>query len=95
MTVKPLHDRVLVKRLEEETKTAGGIIIPDNSKEKPAQGEVISVGSGYTNQDGSRRELEVKTGDKVLFQKFSGSEVKVDGQEYLIMKENEILGILQ
>lgn len=95
MTVKPLHDRVLVKRIEEENKTAGGIIIPDNSKEKPAQGEVVSVGSGYTNQDGSRRALEVKEGDKILFGKYAGSEVKVDGSDYLIMKEEEILGVLQ
>ena len=95
MTVRPLHDRVLVKRIEEENKTAGGIIIPDNSKEKPAQGEIVSVGSGYVNQDGSKRELEVKAGDKVLFGKYSGSEVKVDGNDYLIMKEEEILGILQ
>ncbi len=95
MTVKPLNDRVLVRRIEEETKTAGGIIIPDNSKEKPAQGEVVSVGTGYVNQDGSRRALEVKEGDKVLFGKYSGSEVKVEGNDYLIMKEEEILGILQ
>ena len=95
MTVKPLHDRVLVKRIEEENKTAGGIIIPDNSKEKPAQGEVVSVGSGYINQDGSRRALDVKEGDKVLFGKYSGSEVKMDGHDFLIMKEDEILGILQ
>jgi chaperonin GroES len=95
MTVRPLHDRVLVKRVEEENKTAGGIIIPDNSKEKPAKGEVVSVGSGYVNQDGSRRELEVKAGDRVLFGKYSGSEVKVEGSDYLIMKEDEILGILQ
>lgn len=95
MTVRPLHDRVLVRRIEEENRTAGGIIIPDNSKEKPAQGEVVSVGTGYVNQDGSRRELEVKTGDKVLFGKYSGSEVKVEGNDYLIMKEDEILGILQ
>lgn len=95
MTVRPLHDRVLVRRIEEENKTAGGIIIPDNSKEKPAQGEVVSVGSGYVNQDGSKRELEVKAGDKVLFGKYSGSEVKVDGNDYLIMKEDEILGVLQ
>ncbi|MBC75230.1 MAG: co-chaperone GroES [Halobacteriovoraceae bacterium] len=95
MTVKPLHDRVLVRRVEEENKTAGGIIIPDNSKEKPAQGEVVSVGTGYVNQDGSRRALEVKEGDKILFGKYSGSEVKVEGNDYLIMKEDEILGILQ
>ena len=95
MTVKPLHDRVLVKRVKEENKTAGGIIIPDNSKEKPAQGEVVSVGTGYVNQDGSRRALEVKEGDRILFGKYSGSEVKVEGNDYLIMKEDEILGILQ
>jgi chaperonin GroES len=95
MSVKPLHDRVLVKRLEEENKTAGGIIIPDNSKEKPARGEIVAVGSGYVNQDGSLRKLEVKSGDKVLFGKYAGTEVKVAGQEYLIMKEEEILGILQ
>ena len=95
VSVKPLHDRVLVKRLEEENKTAGGIIIPDNSKEKPAQGEIVAVGSGYRNNDGTTTALEVKTGDKVLFGKYSGSEVKVSGNEYLIMKEDEILGILQ
>lgn len=95
MSVRPLHDRVLVKRLEEVNKTAGGIIIPDNSKEKPAQGEVVSVGSGYRMNDGSVKELEVKKGDKVLFGKYSGTEVKVEGQDYLIMKEDEILGILQ
>lgn len=95
MTVKPLQDRVLVRRLEEETKTAGGIIIPDNSKEKPAQGEVVSVGSGHRLADGSVRALEVNAGDKILFGKYSGTEVKVEGDEYLIMKEDEILGILQ
>ena len=94
-TVKPLQDRVLIKRLEEETTTAGGIIIPDNSKEKPAQGEVVSVGSGYRANDGSFQALEVKVGDKVLFGKYSGSEVKVEGSDFLIMKEDEILGILQ
>jgi chaperonin GroES len=81
--------------LKKKPKQQVELLFQITSKEKPAQGEVISVGSGYTNQDGTRRELEVKTGDKVLFQKFSGSEVKVDGQEFLIMKENEILGILQ
>jgi chaperonin GroES len=95
MTVKPLQDRVLIKRLEEENKTAGGIIIPDNSKEKPAQGEVVAVGSGYRLQDGSTRALEVKAGDKILFGKYSGTEVKVEGSDFLIMKEDEILGILQ
>lgn len=95
MQVRPLQDRVLVQRLEEETKTAGGIIIPDNNKEKPAQGKVVSVGSGYRNQDGSVRALDVKAGDKVLFGKYAGTEVKVEGQEYLIMREEDILGILQ
>jgi len=95
MTVRPLQDRVLIKRLEEETKTAGGIIIPDSHKEKPAQGEVVSVGSGYRLQDGTVKSLEVKKGDKVLFGKYSGTEVKVEGQTYLIMKEDEILGVFQ
>jgi len=95
MTVKPLHDRVLVKRLEEETKTASGIIIPDNSKEKPSEGEIIAVGSGYRLADGSLRALDVKAGDKVLFEKWGGTEVKVDGEDYLVMKEEKILGILQ
>ena len=94
MQVKPLQDRVLVKRLEEESKTTSGIIIPDNNKEKPAQGEIISVGTGYRLDDGSVRSLEVKEGDKVLFGKYSGTEVKLDGQEYLIMKEDDLLGIL-
>ena len=95
MVVRPLQDRVLIKRLEEETKTAGGIIIPDNHKEKPAQGEVVSVGTGYRLQDGTVKAIELKKGDKVLFGKYSGTEVKVDGNNYLIMKEEEILGILQ
>lgn len=95
MTVKPLQDRVLIKRLEEENKTAGGIIIPDNSKEKPARGEVVAVGSGYRLNDGTVKQLEVKAGDKILFGKYAGTEVKVDGNDYLIMKEDEILGILQ
>ncbi len=96
MEVRPLQDRVLVKRLAEETKTAGGIIIPDNHKEKPAQGEIIAVGTGYRNQnDGTVRPLDVKKGDKVLFGKYSGTEIKIDGKDYLIMKEDDILGILQ
>ncbi len=94
-SVRPLQDRVLIKRLEEETKTAGGIIIPDNSKEKPAQGEVVAVGTGYRNNDGSVRALDVKAGDKVLFGKYSGTEVKVEGNEFIIMKEDEILGVFQ
>ena len=95
MTVKPLQDRVLIKRVQEETKTAGGIIIPDNHKEKPAQGEVVAVGSGYRLQDGTIKALELKKGDKVLFGQYSGTEVKVGADNLLIMKEDEILGILQ
>lgn len=95
MQVRPLQDRVLVERVEEEKKTAGGIIIPDNHKEKPAMGEVINVGPGYRLNDGSVRELEVKKGDRVLFSKYAGTDVKVEGNEYLIMKEDDILGILQ
>lgn len=91
----PIQDRVLIKRTEEETKTAGGIIIPDNHKEKPAQGEVMAVGKGYRLPNGDVRALDVKKGDKVLFGKYSGTEVKVEGQNYIIMKEDEILGILQ
>lgn len=95
MEVRPLQDRVLIKRLEEETKTAGGIIIPDNHKEKPAMGEVINVGPGYRLADGSIRALDVKKGDRILFSKYAGTDVKVEGNEYLIMKEDDILGILQ
>ncbi len=95
MTVKPLQDRVLVKRIEESNQTATGIILPDSSKEKPSEGEVIAVGPGYRNQDGSFRALEVKAGDKILFEKWGGTEVKVEGDEYLMMKEEKILGILQ
>lgn len=95
MTVKPLHDRVLIKRIEEDNKTAAGIIIPDQSKDKPSEGEVVAVGSGYHQADGSVRALEVKAGDKVLFEKWGGTEVKVAGEEYLVMKEEKILGILQ
>lgn len=95
MTVKPLQDRVLIKRVEEETKTVGGIIIPDTHKEKPAQGIVEAVGTGYRLQDGTVKPLEVKKGDKVLFGKYSGTEVKLDGVAYSVMKEDEILAILQ
>ena len=94
MQVRPLQDRVLVKRLEEESKTAGGIIIPDNHKEKPAQGEIMATGAGYRQADGSVRGLEVKEGDTVLFSKYAGTEVKVDGHDYLIMKEDDLLGVL-
>lgn len=95
MRVRPLQDRVLVKRLEEETKTAGGIIIPDNHAEKPSQGEIISVGPGKRTPNGDYIKLDVKEGDRILFGKYSGSEVKVNGQEYLIMREDDILGVLQ
>ena len=94
MQVRPLQDRVLVERLEEETKTASGIIIPDNHAEKPTQGKIVSVGPGYRLTDGTVRSLDVKEGDKILFGKYSGTEVKVEGQEYLIMKEDDILGVL-
>ncbi|MEI8347992.1 MAG: co-chaperone GroES [Pseudomonadota bacterium] len=95
MDVKPLMDRVLVKRLDQETKTAGGIIIPDTNAEKPQTGEVVSVGPGKRKDDGAFAALQVKKGDRILFGKYSGSEIKLDGKEYLIMKEDDILGILQ
>jgi len=94
MKFRPLHDRVLVKRIDAEEKTAGGIIIPDTAKEKPMQGEVIAVGSGVRGEDGKVIALDVKPGDRILFGKWSGTEVKIDGQELLIMKESDILGIL-
>ncbi|MBI3443858.1 MAG: co-chaperone GroES [Magnetospirillum sp.] len=94
MKFRPLHDRVLVKRLDAEEKTAGGIIIPDTAKEKPMQGEVVAVGSGTRGEDGKVVALDVKAGDRVLFGKWSGTEVKLDGEELLIMKETDILGIL-
>ncbi len=95
MTVKPLQDRVLIKRVEEETKTLGGIIIPDNHKEKPAQGEVVAIGTGYRLHDGTVKALDGKKGDKVLFGKYAGTEVKVAGETYVVMKEDEILCVLQ
>ncbi len=94
MKFRPLHDRVVVRRVEAEEKTAGGIIIPDNAKEKPAEGEVIAVGEGAYNEDGDRITPDVKTGDRVLFGKWSGTEIKIDGEDLLIMKESDILGIL-
>ena len=94
MAFRPLHDRVLVKRIEAEEKTAGGIIIPDSAQEKPAEGEVVSVGSGTRGDDGKITPLDVKAGDKVLFGKWSGTEVKLDGEDLLIMKESDILGII-
>lgn len=95
MKFRPLHDRVLVKRVESEAKTAGGIIIPDTAKEKPQEGEVVAVGPGARGENGALIALDVKAGDRVLFGKWSGTEVKVDGQDLLIMKESDIMGILQ
>ena len=94
MSFRPLHDRVLVRRLEEEEKTAGGIIIPDTAKEKPSQGEVIAVGPGARDEDGERIAMDVSVGDKILFGKWSGTEVKIDGDDLLIMKESDIMGIV-
>lgn len=95
MKIRPLNDRVLVQRMEEETKTKGGIIIPDTAKEKPAEGKVVAVGNGRLGDDGKRISLEVKKGDRVLFSKYGGTEVKVEGEEYLIMREDDILGIIE
>jgi chaperonin GroES len=95
MTFRPLHDRVLVRRVTAEEKTAGGIIIPDTAKEKPQEGEVIAVGSGNLNDKGELRPLDVKAGDRILFGKWSGTEVKLNGEELLIMKESDIMGILE
>ncbi len=94
MSFRPLHDRVLVRRIEQEAKTAGGIIIPDTAKEKPQQGEIVAVGSGTRNEKGELVALDVKVGDRILFGKWSGTEVKLDGEELLIMKESDILGVL-
>ncbi|MDM7924377.1 MAG: co-chaperone GroES [Pyrinomonadaceae bacterium] len=94
-TIKPLHDRVIIKRIEETAnQTAGGLFIPDTAKEKPQEGEVIAVGEGKYKEDGTRQTLDVKAGDRVLFGKYSGSEIKLDGEEFLIMREDEILGII-
>jgi len=95
MKFRPLQDRVLVRRIEQDAKTAGGIIIPDTAKEKPQEGEVISVGSGVRGEDGKIHPLDVKAGDRILFGKWSGSEVKIDGEELIIMKESDILGIVE
>ncbi len=91
---RPLHDRVLVRRIDSEEKTAGGIIIPDTAKEKPSEGEIISVGEGLRDDDGKRIPLDVKAGDRVLFGKWSGTEVKIDGEDLLIMKESDIMGVI-
>ncbi len=95
MKFRPLHDRVLVRRVEEATKTAGGIIIPDTATEKPQEGEVIAVGSGAIGDDNERVALDVKVGDRILFGKWGGTEVKIDGEELLIMKESDIMGIIE
>ncbi len=95
MKIRPLHDKILVKRLQEEEKTKGGIIIPDTAKEKPMMGEVIAVGKGRVTEEGKVVALDVKAGDRVLFSKYAGTEVKIDGTEYLIMREEDILGIIE
>ena len=94
MKLRPLQDRILVQRVEEETKTKGGIIIPDTAKEKPAEGKVVAVGNGKVGDDGKRVALEVKKGDRILFGKYSGTEVKIEGEEYLIMREEDVLGVI-
>ena len=94
MNIRPLHDRVVVERLEEERKTAGGIVIPDNAAEKPDQGKVIAVGNGRILEDGKIRPLDIKVGDRILFGKYSGSTVKIEGTEYLVMREEDIMGVL-
>ncbi len=95
MSFRPLHDRVLVRRVEQEEKTAGGIIIPDTAKEKPMEGEILAVGSGHKTEDGTVTPLDVNVGDKVLFGKWSGTEVKIDGEDLIIMKESDILGVVE
>ncbi len=94
MKFKPLHDRVVVRRIESDEKTAGGLIIPDTAKEKPAEGEILSIGAGARDDDGKRVKMDVKTGDKILFGKWSGTEITLDGEELLIMKESDIMGII-
>ena len=95
MTFRPLHDRILVRRIESDTRTRGGIIIPDTAQEKPQEGEVIAVGPGARNEQGQLVPLEVKTGDHVLFAKWSGTEIKLDGEDFIIMKESDVLGIVE
>ncbi len=95
MKFRPLHDRIVVKRIDAEEKTAGGIIIPDTAKEKPQEGEVIAVGSGTLNDKGELRALDVKAGDRILFGKWSGTEVRIDGEDLLIMKESDIMGVIE
>jgi chaperonin GroES len=95
MKIRPLQDRVMVKRLEEEQKTAGGIIIPDTAKEKPQKGEIVAAGPGKRNEDGKVQPLDIKAGDKVLFSKYAGTEIKVEGEELLIMREDDIMGVIE
>ena len=95
MKIRPLNDRILVKRLEEVETTAGGIIIPDSAKEKPAEGEIVAVGPGKQNDQGERTAMDVKPGDRVLFSKYGGTDVKIEGDDYLIMREDDILGVLE
>ena len=95
MKIRPLNDRILVKRLEEEGKTAGGIIIPDSAKEKPAEGEIVAVGPGKINDKGERTTMDVKPGERVLFSKYGGTDVKIEGDDYLIMREDDILGVIE
>jgi chaperonin GroES len=95
MKIRPLYDRILVKRLEESNKTAGGLYIPDTAKEKPMEASVVAVGNGKLQEDGSLRKLEIKAGDKVLFTKYSGSEIKIDGVEHLILREDDVLAVLE
>ena len=95
MNIRPLHDRVLVRRIEEGEKTSGGIIIPDTAQEKPSEGKIVAVGSGIRADDGSIRKLDVKAGDRVLFGKFGGTDVKVDGEDVLVMREDDIMGVIE
>ncbi|MDX1442920.1 MAG: co-chaperone GroES [Gammaproteobacteria bacterium] len=95
MNLRPLHDRVIIKRLEAETKTAGGIVIPDSATEKPIKGEVVAVGNGKILENGETRALDLKKGDKVLFGKYAGTEVKVDGEEYLVMREEDVMAVVE
>jgi chaperonin GroES len=95
MNIRPLHDRIIVERLEEETKTAGGLIIPDTAKEKPQQGKVIAVGKGKKTEDGKILPLDVKVGDKILFGKYAGTEIKIEGKEFLMMREDDVLGVVE
>jgi len=95
MNIRPLHDRIIVERIEEETKTAGGLIIPDTAKEKPQQGKVVAVGKGKTTEDGKILAMDVKVGDTIMFGKYAGTEIKIEGKEYLMMREDDVLGVIE